>query len=96
MGKCRTPRYTVRTSEIGPEPPHVRTGPLEWDPDPPYVVRATHSGVPRFQDRTHPGLRSGANTCLDLVWWDPDLSAYTLAPRSGGDPMLLRGILRAA
>jgi hypothetical protein len=25
---------------------------------------------------------SGADTCLDLVWWDPDLSTYTPAPRS--------------
>jgi hypothetical protein len=34
MGKCRTPGYTVRTAKIGPGPPRVRTGPLEWDPDP--------------------------------------------------------------
>jgi hypothetical protein len=34
----------------------VRTEPLEWDPDPPYGVRATHSGVPGFQDRTYLGL----------------------------------------
>jgi hypothetical protein len=60
MGKCRTPGYTVRTSKFGPGPPRVRTGPLEWDPDPPlYGVRATHSRVPRFQDRTHPGLNQG-------------------------------------
>jgi hypothetical protein len=37
---------------------------------------------------------SGADTCPDLVWCDPDLSVYTLASRSGGDPMLPRGILR--
>jgi hypothetical protein len=34
----------------------VRTGPLEWDPNPPYGVRATHSRVPGFQDRTYPDL----------------------------------------
>jgi hypothetical protein len=80
----------------------VRTGPLEWDPDPPYGVRAAHSGVLGFQDRTYPDLNqdpgrgSGANTCPDLVWWDSDLSTYTPAPRSGRDPMLPRGILHAA
>jgi hypothetical protein len=36
-------------SHGGPGPPRVRTGPLEWDPDPLY-------GVPGFQDRTYPGL----------------------------------------
>jgi hypothetical protein len=60
MGKCRTPRYTVRTSKFGPGPPRVWTGPLEWDLDPPYGVRATYSRVPRFQDRTHPGLNPGS------------------------------------
>jgi hypothetical protein len=61
MGKYRTPGYTVRTSKFGPGPPRVWTGPLEWDPTPPppYGVRATHSRVPRFQDRTHPGLNQG-------------------------------------
>jgi hypothetical protein len=34
MGKCRTPRYTVRTSMFGPGPPRVWIRPLEWDPDP--------------------------------------------------------------
>jgi hypothetical protein len=53
---CRTPVYTVQTSKFGPRPPRVRTGPLEWDPDLPYGVRAAHSGVPRFQDKTYPGL----------------------------------------
>jgi hypothetical protein len=63
--------YTVRTSKIGPGPPCVRIGPLEWDPDPPYGVRTAHSRVLRFQDKTHPRLGSGADTCPDLVWWDP-------------------------
>jgi hypothetical protein len=35
MGECQTPGYTVRTFEVGPGPPRVQAGPLEWDPDPP-------------------------------------------------------------
>ena len=34
MGECRTPVYTTQASMFGPGPPRVRTGPLEWDPDP--------------------------------------------------------------
>jgi hypothetical protein len=45
--------------QVGPGPPRVRTGPLEWDSDPPYGVRATHTRDPRFQGRTHPGLNQG-------------------------------------
>jgi hypothetical protein len=56
MGKCRTRVYTVWDSKFGPGPPRVQTGPLEWDPDPPYGVWAAHSGVSGFQDRTYPGL----------------------------------------
>jgi hypothetical protein len=52
----RTSVYTVQASMFGPGPPRVRTGPLEWDPDPPYGVRAAHSGVLGFQDRTYSGL----------------------------------------
>jgi hypothetical protein len=56
MGRCQTLVYTVRASKFGPEPPHVRTGPQEWDPYPLYGVWAAHSGVLGFQDRTYPGL----------------------------------------
>jgi hypothetical protein len=56
MGECRAPVYTVQASKFGLGPPCVRTGPLEWDLDPPYGVRAAHSGVPGFQDRTYSGL----------------------------------------
>jgi hypothetical protein len=56
MGRCRTPVYTVRASKFGLGPPRVRTGPLEWDLDPLNGVRADHSGVPGFQDRTYLGL----------------------------------------
>jgi hypothetical protein len=59
MGKCWTPIYTVQTSEFGLGPPRVRTGPLELVWTSPYGVRAAHSRVPRFQDRTHPGLNQG-------------------------------------
>jgi hypothetical protein len=66
------------------------------DRTPPYGVRTAHSRVLRFQDKTHPGLRSGADTCPDLVWWDPDQSAYTPAPCLGGDPLLPCGTLSSA
>jgi hypothetical protein len=58
MGERRTPGYTVQTSKVGPGPPRVQVGPLEWDPDPPppYGVRAAHKGVPRFQDITYSGM----------------------------------------
>jgi hypothetical protein len=56
MGRCQTPVYMVWASKFGLGPPRVRTGTLEWDPDPLYGVRAPHSGVPGFQDRTYPGL----------------------------------------
>ena len=101
MGEYRTLVYTIQASRSGPGPPRVRTGPLEWDPDLPYGVQATHSGVPGFQDRTYLDLNpdpggSGADTCPDLIWWDPDLITYTPAPRPSGDLILPRGLLRAA
>jgi hypothetical protein len=54
-------------------------------------VRATHSRVPGFRDKEYQGLnqgqaRSGADMCLDHT-------VYASAPRSGGDPMLPRGLL---
>jgi hypothetical protein len=87
----------VQTSKIGPGPPCVQTGPLEWDPDPPYGVWVAHNGVPGFQDRTY----SGHDRDPGGVWCRhvsrPDLViTYTPAPRSGGGPMLPRGILHAA
>jgi hypothetical protein len=45
MGRCRTPVYTIWASKFGPGPPRVQTGPLEWDPNPPYGVQSVHSGV---------------------------------------------------
>jgi hypothetical protein len=79
MGKCRTLGFTVWTSKFGPGPPCVRTRPLEWDLDTPYVVRATHSRVPWFPDRTHPGLNQGPGggplpTCVQT--WSGGIRTY--------------------
>jgi hypothetical protein len=57
----------------------VRIGPLEWDPDPPYGVRAAHSGVPGFQDRTYPDLNQDPGggsepTCVQT--WSGGIRAY--------------------
>jgi hypothetical protein len=76
----------------------VQAGPLEWDPDPPYGVRAAHRGVPRSQDRTYLDLEQDpgggpVSTCVQTQS-GADLPAYTSASRLGGDPMLPRGLLR--
>jgi hypothetical protein len=34
QGWFRTPGYTVQTPKVGPRPPLVQAGPLEWDTDP--------------------------------------------------------------
>jgi hypothetical protein len=58
--------------------------PSVWGPD--------HSQqVPGFRDKEYPGLNqgqtgSGADTC-------PNHTVYASALRSGGDPMLPRGLL---
>jgi hypothetical protein len=93
-GKVPDPWLYSPDLQVGPGPPRLRTEPLEWDLYPPYGVRTAHSGVPIPYLRPRRG--SGADTCLDLLLCAPDLSAYTPAPRSSGDPMLPRGILRAA
>jgi hypothetical protein len=98
---CRTPVYTVQAYKFGPGPPRVRTGPLEWDPDPQYGVRAAHSGVLGFQDRTYLGLNQdpgGGPKSTRVQTWSGGIRTYShtlLLPRSGGDPMMPRGILRA-
>jgi hypothetical protein len=82
MGACRTPRYTVRTSKIGPGPPRVQAGPLEWDLDPPCMgsepptmgSQGSRTEHTRALFRTQAG--SGADTCLDLIW----LSCTLLLP----------------
>jgi hypothetical protein len=89
----------------GARPLHTQTGPPgkvkdlhgrepdPWDGSrtPLCGVRATHSRVPGFWDEEYPGLNqgqagSGADTC-------PDHTMCASAPRSGGDPMLPRGLL---
>jgi hypothetical protein len=85
MGEHWTPGYTVRTSKVGPGPPRVQAGPLEWDLDPPVWGLGRPQWGPKVpgQNILGPGTRprwgSGADTC-----WDPDLSTYTPAPRSSG------------
>jgi hypothetical protein len=80
----------------------VRTGPLEWDPDPPVWGSGRPQWGPRvpgqniLEPQSGPRRGSDADTCPDLIWWDPDLITYAPAPRPGGDPMLPRGLLRAA
>jgi hypothetical protein len=64
---------------------------------PPYGVWAAHNGFPRFQDRTYSGLEQGPGGVRCRHMSRPDLViTYTPAPRVGGDPMLPRGLLRAA
>jgi hypothetical protein len=75
----------------------VQVEPLEWDPDPPPGMgsetptmgsqgsRAEHTCA---LVRTQAGVRCRHVSRPDLV------ITYTPPPRSGGDPMLPRGILR--
>jgi hypothetical protein len=56
MGRCWTPVYMVWTSKFGPGLHVCESDPWNGIWTPLYGVRATHSGVPGFQDRTYPGL----------------------------------------
>jgi hypothetical protein len=56
MGECRTPVYTVQASKFGQDLHVCEPDPYNGIRTPPYGVRAAHSGVPGFQDRTYPGL----------------------------------------
>jgi hypothetical protein len=58
-GKVPDPWIYSPDLQVWSRTPRVWAGPLEWDPDPPYGVRAAHSRVPRSQDRTHPVLNQG-------------------------------------
>jgi hypothetical protein len=76
---CQTPVYTVQATKFGPGPPRVRTGPLEWDPDPLYGVQTAHSGVPGFQDRTYPGLHQDPGGGLEptlVQTWSGGIQTY--------------------
>jgi hypothetical protein len=81
-GKVPDPWIYNPDLQDGPGPTRVRTGPLEWDPDPFVWVRTAHSGVPRPYLRLRRGSR--ADTCPDQLWSAPDLSAHTPGPSSGG------------
>jgi hypothetical protein len=74
IGKCRTTVYTVQASKFGPWPPRMRTGPLEWDPDPsmesgPPTVGSQGSRTEhtRALIRTQAGLQSRHVSRPDLV-----------------------------
>jgi hypothetical protein len=88
----------LQGGDSGSGPPRESVGPMDAQtrplgrvPNPSGGVRATHSRVPRLQGKEYSGLNqgqagSGANTC-------PDHTASAPTPRSGGDPMLPRGLL---
>jgi hypothetical protein len=97
MGEYRAPGYTIQTSKIGPGPPRVQAGPLEWDPDPPMGFgpptmgsQGSRTEHTRALIRTQVGVWYRHVSRLDLV------ITYTPPPRSGRDPKLPRGVLRAA
>jgi hypothetical protein len=87
QGWSWTPGYTVRTSEVGPGPPLVRAGPLEWDLNPPSHMgsgpptggsqgpRTEHT---RAVNRTQ---AAGVDTCPDLAWCGPIRMRYCSLPR---------------
>jgi hypothetical protein len=63
MGECRTPAGPL---DIQSGPPSLVKDPHVYGPDPwngirtpLYGVRAAHSRVPRFQDKTYPILNQG-------------------------------------
>jgi hypothetical protein len=76
-------RSRIATSVPGPlgrapGPPWAGSGPL--------AARSRGSGAKDTQALIKVRRGSGADTC-------PDHAAYASAPRSGGDPMLPRGLL---
>jgi hypothetical protein len=54
QGWSWTPGYTVRTSEVGPGPPLVQAGPLEWDPDPLRMGSGLPIGGPKVLGQNMP------------------------------------------
>jgi hypothetical protein len=67
-----------RTPRMGFEPLYVGSGPL--------TAGSQDSGAKNTQALIKARRGSGADTC-------PDHTVYASAPRSGGDPMLPRGLL---
>jgi hypothetical protein len=76
--RSRTSTSVNRTPGTGPEPLCVRSGPL--------TARSQDSGTKNTQTLIKARRGSRADTC-------PDHTMYASAPRSGGDPMLPRGLL---
>jgi hypothetical protein len=78
--RVRSRTYTAanRTPGMGPGPLCVRSGPL--------TAGSQDSGTKNTQALIKAMRGSRANTC-------PDQTVYAFAPRSGGDPMLPRGVL---
>jgi hypothetical protein len=56
---ARPQHIQIQDSGYGPGPPRGQAGPLGWDPDPLYGVRAAHSGILGLWDREYPGLNQG-------------------------------------
>jgi hypothetical protein len=79
--KSRTPTGMNRTPSMGPGPLCVGSGPL--------TAGSRDSGTKRTRTLIKTRRGSGADTC-------PDHAVYASAPRSGGDPMLPRGLLPVA
>jgi hypothetical protein len=77
-GKVQNLRGRARTPGTGPGPLYVGSGPL--------TARSRDSGTKNTQALIKARQESGADTC-------PDHTVYASAPRSGGDLMLLRGLL---
>jgi hypothetical protein len=74
QGWSRTSTCASRTPGMGSGPPPPVWGPgrPQWDPN--------VQGQNILGPSTGPKRGSGADTCPDLVWWIPDLSAKTPAP----------------
>jgi hypothetical protein len=79
MGKGRTPRCTDRIQNL-----HMYE-PDPWDGSGPPSARSRDSGTKSTQALIKAKWGTGADTCSDHT-------TYTSAPRSGGGPMLPRGI----
>jgi hypothetical protein len=77
-GKVQDPRRRKPDPWDGSRTPLRGSGPL--------TARSRDSGTKNIQALIKARRGSGADTC-------PDHTVYASAPRSGGDPMLPRGLL---
>jgi hypothetical protein len=85
MGRCRTPIYADRTSAGTSRTPRMGSGPL-YEGSGPLSAGSRDSRTKNTQALIKARRGSGANT-------RPDHTVYDSAPRSGGVPMLPRGLL---